>query len=64
MLNILAKVVAVDCHGNLTVDTSRVQHKRKKTVQEEAKRSEQKNFRQSIGNSMKLIAVTQLKENL
>jgi len=64
MLNMLAKDVAVDCHGNLTVDTSDVQHKRKKTVQEETEQNERKTFRESIGNSMKSIAVTQLKENL
>lgn len=64
MLNILAKDVAVDCHGNLTVDTSRVQHKRKRTIQDEAEQSERKAFRDSLGSSMKSIAMTQLKENL
>ena len=64
MLNILAKDVVVDCHGNLTVDTSQVQHKRKKSEQEAAELDDQKAFRENIGTSMKSIAVAQLKENL
>jgi len=63
-VNILAKDVAVDCHGNLTVNTSRILNKRKKTIQDEAEQTERKAFRKSLGNSMKSIALTQLKENL
>jgi len=64
MLNILAKDVMVDCHGNLTVDTSQVQNKRKKSTQEAEELDDRKAFRENIGTSMKSIAVTQLKENL
>jgi len=64
MLNILAKDVAVDCHGNIAVDTSQVQNKRKKSEEEKADLKERKAFRDSIGISMQSIAITQLKENL
>lgn len=63
MLNILAKDVAVDCHGNLTIDTAKVQNKRKKSAEEREEAQERRAFRVSLSASMNSIALTQAKEN-
>jgi len=64
MLNVLAKDVRVDCDGNLNVDTTQVQHKRKKTQEEEDEAKDRKSFRHGLNQSMSTVAITAIRENL
>jgi len=64
MLNVLVKDVRIDCDGKMRVDTSQVQHKRKKSVKEEDKQKDRKTFRIGLNQSMSTVAITALRENL
>lgn len=64
MLNVFAKDVRIDCDGQMRVATSGVQHKRKKTSEEEDEVKERKAFRVGLNQSASTVAITAIRENL
>ena len=63
MLNVLAKDVRIDCDGHMRVDTSQVQHKRKKP-DDDAEQKDRQNFRAGLNQAMTSVAITAIRENL
>ena len=64
VLNVLSKDVAVSSDGKLRIGASKTQNKRRKTIQREQEKREQKQLRSDLGLAMKVFVLSATEDSI